>query len=198
VTDDPATSPQARPDVTGLFLRHSAQVYHLALAAFPGNKHEAEEIVQETFCDVWKGHRKYFANQTDKVREARVIDIAKKRIIDRFRYYRLRRTDSIEVLDELVDVHVNPVDDPCRSAERRMLLDQLWQVISEQLTPTEHRVTFLTWVMDKNDASIASVLGIPTEGTVRSHRSRAVAKIRKHRGPDIIFPGVPGDETEWR
>jgi RNA polymerase sigma-70 factor, ECF subfamily len=188
VTDEPSTCPGTKNAVATLYTRHAKRVYGLALAGCQGNKHEAEEIVQETFFSVLKGYEKYFAGRSHEVQEARVMDIANKRIIDRFRYHRARPAEP------MADLPAPVCDDPAVSAEHRVMMDYLWQVISADLTPTEHRVAFMTWAMGKDDAFIARVLDIPTEGTVRSHRSRATAKIRRRFGPTMTFPDDRGRE----
>jgi DNA-binding CsgD family transcriptional regulator len=57
----------------------------------------------------------------------------------------------------------------------------------QRLTLTEYQVAFLAWQIGLPDQTIAKVLGIPTAGTVRTHRCRARAKIRAHLEDEILF-----------
>jgi RNA polymerase sigma-70 factor (ECF subfamily) len=148
-------------DFEGLYERYAADVLHFALYLC-GDRHEAEEIVAETFVRAWIA--------TGKIRTATVkaylLSIARNLHIERY-----RRTSRLTDLPaEIAD----PGVDPARAAESR---DELYAVSRAlQRVPDPDRSALLMRARDVSYEDIAAALGL-TPGAVRVKVHRARVKL---------------------
>ncbi len=130
-----------------------------------GDRHEAEDIVQETFRSVWKGRFRYRAGLGER---AYIISILRRRVADR---WRRRKLPTVLSGDLAPDVPVNGAD-PFHaeySDEMQNALNRL---------PKELRETLLLVVVGElTHQEAAHELGVPL-GTVLSRVSRARTRLR--------------------
>ncbi|SRR6266496_2500981 len=188
--EDHVSGPMVNEVVSALFVKYAQRVYGFALKGCQGNKHDAEEIVNETFISVQCAFVKHFAGKDPQEIERNLFMIAGRRVIDMYRRARNLPLPTAD-LDHLIDA-AGPSRQKDRDPVYRVVdqetLEQLRTVLTQILTRTEHQVAFLTWQMGLPDRVIVELLGIPTVGAVRTHRSNAKTKIKTHVGDGISFP----------
>jgi len=187
----PEPEPVDNDSLSALYSKYAKRVYAYALKGCQGNKHDAEEVVNETFLCAHLRFRVDFAGKELREREARLIKIAGCRIVDVYRRNQKLLPIPAQDLDELFEGACTGSNEPLGRVVDRETLERLRIVLMRYLTPTEHQVAFLTWQMGLPDRIIATLLGIPTTGTVRTHRSNAKAKIKAHVGDGLLFPDEP-------
>jgi RNA polymerase sigma factor (sigma-70 family) len=136
--------------------------------------HTADDIVAETFMAAFKQYYKDFEGKAPQRVEALLVTIANRRIYDLFRGNRpTLGLDELELLNgQFFDTY-----DPLRQVIEQDAWERIWDAIAKDLTVTEHQVAWLSWQLGISDTLIAQILGIPSVGTVRTHRSRAKKKI---------------------
>lgn len=144
---------------------HSPALYRIAYRMM-GDRHEAEDMVQETFRSAWKSREAYRAGVGDR---AWLASIMRRRIIDR---WRRKAPPPTLAADQPMEVGV-PAADPLAgdyTDEMQFALSQL---------PTELRETLLLVVVGElTHQEVADLLDIPL-GTVLSRVSRARRKLRE-------------------
>ena len=132
-----------------------------------GDRHEAEDMVQETFRSAWKSRRLFESGRGER---AWLASILRRRVADRWRL-RLFNPQLAQLITALVK---QPPEDPLRNDytdEMQRALDQL---------PGELRETLLLVVVaELTHQEAAELLGIPL-GTVLSRVSRARRRLREH------------------
>ena len=145
---------------------HAPSLYRVAYRMV-GDRHEAEDIVQDTFRSAWRSRSRFQAGRGER---AWLSSILRRRVVDRWR----RRSFPTVVGGELhVDVVVEAadplVDDYTDEMQRS--LDRL---------PAELRESLLLVVVGElTHQEAANLLGIPL-GTVLSRVSRARARLREY------------------
>ena len=141
-------------------------MYRLAYRLI-GNRHDAEDVVQETYRSAWKSRRHYEAGRGDR---AWLAAILRRRVADRCR----RRSWSAGPL-------VIPENEPFVESEEPSLdpyTDEMQQALAK--LPAELRETLLLVVVGElTHQEAAEVLGVPL-GTVLSRVSRARQQLRQH------------------
>jgi RNA polymerase sigma-70 factor (ECF subfamily) len=144
---------------------HSAALYRMAYRMM-GDRHEAEDMVQEAFRSAWKSRGGYEAGRGER---AWLASILRRRIVDR---WRRRPAPAAWDGESRLEVSVEGVD-PLGSDytdEMQAALDQL---------PAELRETLLLVVVaELTHQETADLLGIPL-GTVLSRVSRARRRLRE-------------------
>ena len=132
-----------------------------------GDRHEAEDMVQETFHSAWKSRRLFESGHGER---AWLASILRRRVADR---WRRRRPPVVLPGDAQPEVQQSP-EDPLRddyTDQMQRALDQL---------PGELRETLLLVVVaELTHQEAAELLGIPL-GTVLSRVSRARRRLRDH------------------
>ncbi len=131
-----------------------------------GDRHEAEDVVQEAFRSAWRSRERYQAGRGDR---AWLASILRRRVVDR---WRRRRPPMVASGQTMVDVSVE-AEDPLAnelSDEMQGALDRL---------PKELRETLLFVVVGElTHQEVANMLEIPL-GTVLSRVSRARRRLRE-------------------
>ena len=135
----------------------------------------AEDIVQETFINLWTHHENININQSFK---SYLYAIARNQVISHFRK-QINKPEMIDYLDYINE----PVDN---SVDIDNLID--FETFCQQLNKAKQHLTQqkrLIFVLCKEDgksvAEVADLLGI-TEQSVRNQLSAALAILRKELG----------------
>jgi RNA polymerase sigma-70 factor (ECF subfamily) len=144
---------------------HGPALYRMAYRMV-GDRHEAEDLVQEAYRSAWRSRERYQSGRGDR---AWLASILRRRAVDR---WRRRRPPVVMSSQSAVDVGV-PAEDPLAdelSDEMQRALDRL---------PTELRETLLLVVVGElTHQEVADMLDIPL-GTVLSRVSRARRRLRE-------------------
>lgn len=144
---------------------HADVLYRVAYRLV-GDRHDAEDVVQDAFRSAWTSRGRYQHGRGDR---AWLISILRRRVADRHRRRRLRSVLSGE---SVYDIGVEPVDpfDDQYTDEMQQALMQL---------PAELREALLLVVVGElTHREAADELQVPL-GTVLSRVSRARARMRE-------------------
>ena len=141
-------------------------MYRLAYRLI-GDRHEAEDVVQDTFRSAWKSRRSYEAGRGDR---AWLAAILRRRVADQ----RRRRSWPAAPL-------VMPENEPFIEDDNSALdpyTDEMQQALAR--LPVELRETLLLVVVGElTHQEAADLLNVPL-GTVLSRVSRARQQLRQH------------------
>lgn len=152
-------------DFNALVRDHGPALYRIAFRMV-GDRHEAEDLVQEAFRSAWKSRRHYQAGRGDR---AWLASILRRRVIDR---WRRRPPPKVVANDTALDVTVAG-DDPLADE----YTDEMQQALGQ--LPAELRETLLLVVVGElTHQEVADMLDIPL-GTVLSRVSRARKRLRE-------------------
>jgi RNA polymerase sigma-70 factor (ECF subfamily) len=163
-------------EFNALVENHGPALYRMAYRMI-GDRHEAEDMVQEAFRSAWKSRGRYESGRGDR---AWLASILRRRIIDRWRKHPppgVLRSDSpaeVSVEHDLLAEHY--------SDEMQHALDSLAVELRETL--------LLVVVGELTHQEAADVLDIPL-GTVLSRVSRARARLRE------FLVAVREVKSEW-
>jgi len=145
---------------------HGEAMYRMAYRMM-GDRHEAEDMVQEAFRSAWGSRRHYKSGHSDR---AWLASILRRRIIDKWRKSpppSVLPTDSpLEILVEADDPLANDYTDEMQDA-----LSRLPDVLRETL--------LLVVVGELTHQEVADLLGTPL-GTILSRVSRARKRLREY------------------
>ena len=146
---------------------HGAALLAYATRATGGDRHAAEDVVQETWLRAWRN-----AHRLAEIESVRswLMRIAHNVAIDQHRRRRARPTE-VELPDH--EFENAAVAAPCEEVETRIDVD----AVLEHL-PAAHRATLVeVYFADRTAVSAASVLGVPV-GTVKSRVHKALRTLR--------------------
>jgi RNA polymerase sigma-70 factor (ECF subfamily) len=144
---------------------HAPALYRIAYRMV-GDRHEAEDIVQETYRSAWKSRDAYEEGRGDR---AWLASILRRRVVDRWRRH---APPSTFAADHPPDVEV-PAVDPLAGE----YTDEMQQALAQ--LPAELRETLLLVVVGElTHQETADLLDIPL-GTVLSRVSRARRRLRE-------------------
>lgn len=130
-----------------------------------GNRHEAEDIVQDTFRSAWASRARYESGRGDR---AWLASMLRRRVIDRWRkkstWHELPMEESLEPAVETISAQNVEMGDEMQAALNRL--------------PQELRETLLLVVVGElTHQEVADLLDIPL-GTALSRVSRARTRLR--------------------
>ncbi|PJJ70214.1 RNA polymerase sigma-70 factor (sigma-E family) [Sediminihabitans luteus] len=162
-----ATDASAEQEFVAFVERSKATLQHVAYL-LTGDRHRAEELVQQTYERVWRSWRR--ARDGDPLVYARTV-LANLRI-DTWR--RTRR----EVLTGVDQDGFGDVDRRSGEHEARVHARDAVVRALMQLPVRQRRVVVLRHLLDLPESEVATELGMPV-GTVKSTASRALARMRQ-------------------
>lgn len=145
---------------------HGPALYRMAYRMM-GDRHEAEDIVQETYRSAWTSRRGYESGRSQR---AWLASILRRRVVDRWRRHTLPGPAGG---DFTVDVEVNGADPMANE-----YTDEMQNAL--QRLPIELRESLLLVVVaELTHQEAADLLEVPL-GTVLSRVSRARQRLREY------------------
>jgi RNA polymerase sigma-70 factor (ECF subfamily) len=162
-SEDPVL-PLTQAEFNRLVDLHSAALYRMAYRMM-GDRHEAEDMVQEAFRSAWKGREGFEPQQGER---AWLAAILRRRIIDR---WRRRAPPATAARDQTIEISVESTD-PLQLE----YTDEMQAALA--VLPLELRETLLLVIVGElTHQETADLLGLPL-GTVLSRVSRARRRLR--------------------
>ena len=159
-------------DMTELYSRTRTAVYSLALS-YLGNAHDAQDITQDTFVQVWERAGQYRPNGSPM---GWLLTVCRNLAL-----MRIRRADRHADLDDS-GWDAIPAEEKGISVEERALLQDALSLLDEN----ERRVVMLHAAAGMKHREIASLLEMPL-ATVLSKYHRALKKLRAFmKGAEIV------------
>jgi RNA polymerase sigma-70 factor (ECF subfamily) len=145
---------------------HGPTLYRMAYRMV-GDRHEAEDIVQETYRSAWSSRAGY---QSGRSGRAWLASILRRRVVDRWRRHTLPGPVGG---DYVVEVEVNGADPMANE-----YTDEMQHALNR--LPLELRESLLFVVVaELTHQEVADLLGVPL-GTVLSRVSRARERLREY------------------
>jgi len=149
-----------------LVIEHGSALYRMAYRML-GDRHEAEDIVQETYRSAWTSRKGYEQGHSQR---AWLASILRRRVVDRWRRHPMPQPTGG---DFTLDVEVNGVDPTAHE-----FTDEMQHALNR--LPIELRESLLLVVVGElTHQEVANVLGVPL-GTVLSRVSRARERLREY------------------
>ena len=149
-----------------LVVEHGPALYRMAYRMI-GDRHLAEDIVQETYRSAWTSRNGY---QTGRSERAWLAAILRRRVVDRWRRQTLPGPTGGDFTPEVEVASVDPMANEYTD-EMQHSLERLPMELRESL--------LLVVVGELTHQEAADLLGVPL-GTVLSRVSRARARLREY------------------
>src|SRR5208283_4821580 len=156
-------------EFNGMVADHGPAMYRLAYRLV-GDRHEAEDVVQEAFRSAWKSRNLF---RPDGSSRAWLASILRRRVAD---HWRRPRPPSLVADDQRLEIEL-PANDPCRDE----LTDEMQQAL-ERLPVELKETLILVVVAELTHQEASEMLGVPL-GTVLSRVSRARNRLREYLAP---------------
>jgi len=153
-------------EFNGLVADHGPAMYRLAYRLV-GDRHEAEDLVQEAFRSAWKSRNLF---RPDGGSRAWLSSILRRRAAD---HWRSPRPPAVVADNQRLEIET-PGDDPCRDE----LTDEMQRAL-DQLPPELKETLLLVVVAELTHQEASDMLGVPL-GTVLSRVSRARNRLREY------------------
>jgi RNA polymerase sigma-70 factor (ECF subfamily) len=149
-----------------LIEQHGPALFRMAYRLI-GDRHEAEDVLQEAYRSVWKSRKLFQPNRGER---AWLASILRRRAID---HWRRPAPPSTTADDRNLEI-TTPADDPLRDE----MTDEMQRALNQ--LPDELRETLLLVVVGElTHQEAADLLEIPL-GTVLSRVSRARKRLREY------------------
>jgi RNA polymerase sigma-70 factor (ECF subfamily) len=171
---DPGSSPWKRRSgaVRGLLEEHVPRVYRFALR-LTGDRHQAEDLTQETFLRAWRGRKRL--RDPDALR-VWLFKIAVNLWRDRVRRARRAPRPADAPLDDCEGPSASPVEQALQREDLQRALAAI-----DSLPPRQREVLYLHACEQFSIAQIANVLQV-SPGAVKSSLSLARKRMRRELG----------------
>lgn len=164
----------------GLHARHATKVFRFVLRLVR-NEAIAEEVVNETFIEVWKSAERFRGGSAVSTW---ILSVARNKAVDRLRK---RSEDSLEegVAEQIVDDADTPEVELAKrdkGALMRRLIDRL--------SPVHKEIVDLVYYQEQSVAEAAAILGVP-ENTVKTrmfYARKQLARLFEEAGIDRGWP----------
>ena len=167
-----------REALSALYDRYAGAVYSLAVQILR-DQGAAEEVVQDTFFNVWRRATTYKPDR-GKV-TAWLFSIGHHRGIDELRRRRRREEKLVYHDVDLSNQPADEVDDPARYAAVQMRRGKVKEMLSV-LREEQRQVVMLAYYGGLTHSEIAARLDQPL-GTVKTRMRLALKKLRETMGP---------------
>jgi RNA polymerase sigma-70 factor (ECF subfamily) len=171
---DVPSRPVSRPDAVRddafsrtLFERHGAVLLSFAVQLCDGDRHRAEDVVQETAVRAWQ-HQGILDPTTDRVRTW-LFTVAHRIVID---HHRARQARPKEVGEE------EPTDSAAPDPADRVVTLQVVLDAMAELTEGQREVLIYTYYLGHGVEQTARTLGL-APGTVKSRAHYAIRTLRE-------------------
>ncbi|MFJ9038415.1 sigma-70 family RNA polymerase sigma factor [Streptomyces sp. NPDC102406] len=162
--------------VRDIYDRYGPLLLRYATRLLDGDRHKAEDILQETAARAWK-HAGFLGTRGDQVRPW-LYTVARNLVID---HHRARRTRPLELMP------VEDLDASWDSTESTIVSHAVSEAL-RKLNEQQRTVIRLMYYLECSVAQAAEHLGVPP-GTVKSRAFYAVRALRKA----LENQGLPGD-----
>jgi RNA polymerase sigma-70 factor (ECF subfamily) len=157
--------PLSQADFDRLVQDHAPALYRTAYRLI-GDRHEAEDLVQDTFRSAWKSRASYQPGRSER---AWLVAILRRRVVDRW-----RRRDWPMVVGVVTPEEGVAAVDPIA----QQYTDEMQRAL-DQLSPELRESLLLVVVGELTHQEAGDLLGVPL-GTVLSRVSRARTQLREH------------------
>lgn len=149
------------------FYQETARPVYSFILSLTKNPHEAEDLMQDTYVNLWTGAASYVPRGKPL---AWVFTIARNLCYMRFRQQRMMSDMALEDLEGKEEGRVcQPIE---QAADRRVLLDALAQITRE-----ERQIVLLHAAAGMKHREVAEALELPL-ATVLSKYSRSMKKLQ--------------------
>lgn len=155
--------------LSAAYREHAAERFGFCLARL-GDRHAAQDAVQETFLRLWQAAERYDPDVAGI--RTWLYAVARNVVIDQHR----RRTSGIGPVNLVADI-TPLVDGPSRDLVDARLDAIVVEEALSRLTPEHRHVILECYLRDRPAAEVAATLGIP-HGTVRSRIFHALKALR--------------------
>ncbi len=163
-------------EALGLFYDRHAPLTLGLLCRMLGDRSEAEEVLQETFLQVWRHARRYDPELSSP--RSWLLLLARSRALDRHRGATARRLRETEAGRSASTRAAAPLG--TRRLEHRESCRRIGSAL-DRLPPEQRRVVELAFFEGLTQTQIAETLGAPL-GTVKSRALLAMKKLRAMLG----------------
>jgi RNA polymerase sigma-70 factor (ECF subfamily) len=166
-----------------LYRQQQRSVYAFALQ-FVSNPHDAEDVVVETFLEVWR-HAARFAGQSKAT--TWILGIARHKALDkvRAREHVLLGSDEWDAIAETTPSNEETAADKLSRGEEAALVRECL----ERLPAEQRECMHLVFFHDMGLAEVASLQGVP-ENTVKTRLFHARRKLREWLGGNDAIRGM--------
>jgi RNA polymerase sigma-70 factor, ECF subfamily len=157
-----------------LYARHSARVFRFLLRV-ADNAATAEDLVSETFIDVWRQAGRFEARSKASTW---LLGIARHKALSSLRQ---RRFDQLD--DNAIALVPDPSEDPEADVERQSRAAVLRECL-RQLPPAQREILDLIYYHEQSIADVARIIGVP-ENTVKTrafYARKRLAELLAERG----------------
>jgi len=157
-----------------LYARHSARVFRFLLRIVD-NAAAAEDLVSETFIDVWRHAGRFEARSKASTW---LLGIARHKALSSLRQRRFEQLD-----DSAFALVPDPSDDPEADAEHLSRAAVLRECL-RQLAPAQREILDLIYYHEQSIADVARIIGVP-ENTVKTrafYARKRLAELLAERG----------------
>lgn len=165
-----------------LHTRHATPLYRF-LVGLMKSEMQAEEVVNETFLDIWRKADTFRGDANANVRTW-LFAIGRNRALSRMR----KKQDA--PLDEGVAEAIPDAADPAVVALAKLEKAEKLRGCIQLLKPAMREVIDLVYYQEMSVSEVADVLGIP-EGTVKTrlfHARKAMSELFRRAGIDRGWP----------
>ena len=157
-----------------LYARHSARVFRFLLRIVD-NAAAAEDLVSETFIDIWRHAGRFEARSKASTW---LLGIARHKALSSLRQRRFEQLD-----DSAFALVPDPSDDPEADAEHLSRAAVLRECL-RQLAPAQREILDLIYYHEQSIADVARIIGVP-ENTVKTrafYARKRLAELMADRG----------------
>ncbi|MEO8065626.1 MAG: RNA polymerase sigma factor [Candidatus Doudnabacteria bacterium] len=152
----------------GAIYEHFADKIYRFIYFRVGHREVAEDVLSDTFVKSWQ---KINQVNSPTALSAWLYQIAKNNIID---YYRLKKeTVALEVVEDILEDAVNPIDSANLGIQQNRILNVLSQLSVDQREVVKYR-----FFEDLSNEEIAYIMG-KTEGAIRVIQHRAILRLKE-------------------